>query len=227
MDASEVKRELKNRIDEKFAGAPPSRAVFELQEEILANCTERYFDLAKGGMEEETAMKSVIDNIGDVDELVAALPADDLAGPWSQQEARERSAMISTIAAGLYILAVVLLVVGMWLGATLWGTATIIGIAMAGLVCIIPTCMLVYNAKMHPKSKTSSSTMVDEFKAWSNDEERAKNIRKAVSAFLWPVVIVTYFLVSFSTGAWYITWVIYLIGGCLETLVNLIFNVRK
>ena len=54
------------------------------------------------------------------------------------------------------------------------------------------------------------------------DEQQQKEMerRKAYSSALWLLVVAAYFLISFATGAWYITWIIFLIGAAMEQVVR-------
>lgn len=223
------KERLKDHIEMLFINVPRSRAAYELQEELLANSIERYDDLTRGGMGAQEALQSVINSIGDVDELISALPPDDysvLNRDW-EYENRSRSAMIVTIAVGLYILAGVVFFVGVFFGEWLWEPATLVGLAAAGALCIPPTCMLVYNAQMRPKYKKREDTVVENFKEWNNDSKKLKSLRGALSSVIWTVCLVAYFLVSFFTGAWAITWILFIIAACLEAVVTLYFQLRK
>ncbi len=230
MDVTEmdVTERLKQHIEMLFTDVPRSRAAYELQDELLANSIERYKDLIKSGLTEEAAFQSVIESIGDVDELIAALPQseDRLKEDLLMQENRERSALVLTISVGLYILAGVALLVGgglsVYMGNDLPG---IIGTITALVICIVPTCMLVYNAYAHPKYKKKKDTVVENFKQWNDGSKKAKQVNKAVSGLLWSLCVLVYLLISFTTGAWHITWIIFLAAGCVEGAINLIFKV--
>jgi len=47
-------------------------------------------------------------------------------------------------------------------------------------------------------------------------------MRGAISTALWSLILVLYFIISFTTGAWHITWVIFIVGGLLESLINIV-----
>ena len=47
-----------------------------------------------------------------------------------------------------------------------------------------------------------------------------RSIRDAVNI----MIVVVYFLVSFASGAWYITWVIFLIGAAINHIISAIFD---
>ncbi|NLW79252.1 MAG: hypothetical protein GXY32_07570 [Ruminococcaceae bacterium] len=105
---------------------------------------ERYEDLTKNGMDAEEALRSVMASIGNVDELVAALPDEgqSVRLPISDEQ-RARSARTVTIAIGLYILAGVVFFIGVFLGGVVWDYAVLLGLILAAAICIIPTYMLV------------------------------------------------------------------------------------
>lgn len=63
--------------------------------------------------------------------------------------------------------------------------------------------------------------MVNEFKDWQSGKPSQKSIQKQISGIIWTCVLIVYFLISFLTGAWYITWLIFLIGLAVNQVVNL------
>lgn len=54
--------------------------------------------------------------------------------------------------------------------------------------------------------------------------EKTTPIKKAVSTLLWAIVLLLYFMISFGTGAWYITWLMFPIGGALEGVISAVFD---
>ena len=42
----------------------------------------------------------------------------------------------------------------------------------------------------------------------------------AFNGAFWPLVLAFYFLISFATGKWYITWVVFLIAPAVDVIVN-------
>ncbi len=63
-------------IEELFRRAPDTPQTRDLKEEILGNTLEKYEDLLAGGMDEESAYRSAISGIGDVDELIKEYAGD-------------------------------------------------------------------------------------------------------------------------------------------------------
>lgn len=221
MNANE---KLRAHIDSLFVEAPATRAAGELKEELLANALERYADLRAQGMGEEEALHSVQASIGQVDDLIDALPKE-TPPPW-EQDNRHHSAVVVTVAVGLYILALAVLFVTLLVGSWFWPPFTLIGLAITALICIVPTCMLVYNAAVNGRYTRRDDTVVEQFKQWNADGKRRKTIYIALTAMLWSLCLVAYFLVSFATGAWALTWLIFLMGICLQAAVTLGFVMK-
>ena len=223
----EIRKRLQDHIDRLFYNAPPNRAAFELKEELMANSMERYADLTARGMSDEEAYGSVIGSIGNVDELLAALPADDLAAQsdW-ELDRREHSAGITALSVGLYIFAGVVFFAGAAAGAVWDGVWVLIGLAVAAAICIVPTCLLVYNAYRWPKYTKKEETMVEDFKEWTADSKKAKSLRGAISSLLWTFTVAVYLIVSFTTFAWSITWMIFIIAAFVEAFITLLFRLK-
>ena len=217
---------LTNHIDELFIQAPKNQAVYELKEEVLANAQERFDDLLESGKNPDEALKIVQAGIGDVDELISVIQFEAQA-PYSPaaQEYKQKSALITSIAVGLYIFAAVMCLAGMYLMVG-WRMQGIV-MAISLLLCIPPTIMLVYNAKMKPNYEKKGDTVVENFKEWNNNTQRSRSIRLAISGIIWSIAATAYFVVSFVTFAWYITWVIFLIAGCAEAITTLLFKLKE
>ncbi|MFV0400557.1 MAG: permease prefix domain 1-containing protein [Oscillospiraceae bacterium] len=221
----DAKMRLQSYLDYLFESAPRTRAAFDLREELLANSLDKYNDLLAQGESEEGAFQNVTGSMGNVQELIAQLEPADEIDPYVEQmvskEKRQMSAIIKAASVGLYILAGMILIFGTmvatnpapwWLGAL--------------ALCIVPTVMLVYNSSMYPKYNKKEDTVVENFKKWSNDDKRRKAVRNNLSGIMWIVIVMLYFLISFSSGAWHITWIIFLIGACIEMVINLIYQMK-
>jgi hypothetical protein len=50
-----------------------------------------------------------------------------------------------------------------------------------------------------------------------NDESKLSDV---VDTVFWCLIIATYFAWSFLTGAWHISWVVFVIGGMLSPAIN-------
>ena len=68
----------------------------------------------------------------------------------------------------------------------------------------------------------------------SEDEEENESLmtpkqklRKSIDSLIGTVTVVLYFVISFATGAWGITWVLFLISGAVKGLVSAILDLKE
>lgn len=111
------------------------------------------------------------------------------------------------ISIGLYIFSIVLII--------LFAAAfesPVIGVCLFFIVVAIATGLIVYTAINYGTKKEKT--------------EEDKQI-KLVCDIIDIIGVVIYFLVSFKTGAWHITWIIFLIIGLLEAIAKLAFSLKK
>lgn len=220
---------IRKYLDELFENAPKTRKAMELKEEMLQNSMEKYQDLLSDGYSEDDAYKSVIGSIGDVTELFEDLQEKNLLN--LSETDRRKKALLTSVAVGLYILAGVVLLAGFMIEDMAVGPHMeygMLGLLLAVVVCIAPTCMLVYAANMYPAyQKKKEEDLVEEYKEAKHLSNRDKAVRSSVSTIIWTLVVILYFIFSFSSGAWHISWVIFLMGGCVEAVCSLIYSLRR
>jgi len=204
-------------VDEIFSETTPSRKSVELKEEMIQNLQDKYNDLLSEGKTPEAAYNIVVAGIGDVSALLSELENDRVPNSAVSEETRRKSAMFTAIAVAMYILSVlpVILVGGRY------GIVTMIAMAA------IATGLLVYNSMVRPSpDEDDDEDMVEEFRAWRAGTHEQRTMMKAVSSAGWAVVIALYIVISFTTGAWHLTWVIFLLAGAAQSLFTA-FMARK
>ena len=103
-----MENRIRAHMDQLFAGVQPTRSCVELKEEMIQNAIDKYHDLLSEGKTPEAAYNITIAGIGDVSELIHQLQMEQQQYvSFNQQEVDEagkRSAIINSIAIGLYIL---------------------------------------------------------------------------------------------------------------------------
>jgi hypothetical protein len=213
---------IRNHIEELFSDAPKNRRFTELKEELLSNSNCKYDDLVEGGASPDEAFKSVISGIGDVSELISQLNSEKQTDTAKIEESRKRSAILVSVAIGLFVLSPTVLI---FFGAVL--NKSIAGLLIMLILLAIGVAILVYNSMTKLPEKQEDETFVEEFRQWKVEKGQKKGIRAAISGILWPLIVVIYFLVSFLTGAWHLTWLLYIIGACIEGVISLLFELRK
>lgn len=216
--------ELKNQIDELFEAAPKTRAAYELKEELLANSTERYRDLTAENIPEREALDIVINSIGDINQLFVKEHQEQayLAGQLFKAEAVKKAALLKAVGTGMYIMGFCLMMITMH-----FFSSPLLSWGVLIMTAAVATGILVYANAAYPKYQRGDDTMVEEFREWNSSRQIKKTFRQSVTIIVWMLILTTYFLLSFATGAWYITWIIFLIGICAHAVVNLVFQIRE
>lgn len=223
-----MNEKLKNHITMLFEEAPKTRKTYDLKEELYANSLEKFQDLVNNGISEEDAYKNVIGSIGDVSSLFSNLNIYEDGG-YENQELLKKRALIKALSIGIYIFsgALFLSIAAMedfLPGHFEWST---IGLIIMILIDIIPTCMLVYISNTKPRYRKNDDTLVEEFREWQSDKSTSREVRHAITGIIWTLTLVIYFTVSFLTGTWYITWVLFIFAACVEAIIALLFSLRK
>lgn len=222
-----MENSIREFINELFVDGPKSRKALELKEEMIANAVDKFRDLLKEGYREEDAFDVVINSIGNVQELFFELEREEqeeMEGNWYIEYMfmlQKKKAKFIAIAVGLYIFAA-----GVF---CLFAMADDeMGLVLTAFLCIAPTVMLVYSGMMIPKLPGGEQTAVkEEYQEKKEKKNIGKEVRNAVSTIIWCATVAFYFLISFETGAWHITWVIFLVAVCIQTIVGLIFSMRR
>lgn len=219
-----MQEKIKQHLDELFADAPKTRKAMELKEEMTRNTIDKYQDLISEGYQEDAAYQNVIGSIGDVTELFGDLEEKNLL--TLSEADRRKKALLTAIAVGLYIFAGVVLF-GTTLLADYYAINNTLALVLAGLVCIPPTCMLVYASYMYPDYTKREESLVEQYKESRYSGNREKAVMTSISSIIWLLTLALYFLISFTSGGWHVTWVIFLIGGCIQAIVTLIYSLRR
>ena len=190
----------------------------EIKQEILQNTLDRYDDLIAEGKVPEAAYRLAITGIGDINEILGNSGNAHTAAytPVTTAQPEYSDSLIKRIlrAAGvfLYILCPTPLFILSEMGMDtigLCGTLAIVAVA---------TGLMILGGK-------KSSRREHHEEAYSNDpkSELHKSIHNAISA----VGVALYFIISFATGAWYVTWVIFPIVGAVQGLVKAILDLKE
>lgn len=224
---------IREYIDQLFLEAPKTKKALELKEEMISNAEEKFADLLREGYREEDAFGVVVHSIGNVDELFQELAREDGGQRYTDQELelQHKKAKYIAISVGMYVFALAVFFLGAVLDSGLryvmpFDMASL-GMVAAILLCIAPTVLIVYASQLTPRYRRNEDSMVEEYKEWKSGTSHLKEVRKAISSILWTVTVIVYFLISFSTMAWHVTWVIFLIAGCVESVVSLIFSMKR
>jgi len=218
---------IRKHVDDLFYDTAPTKKAVELKEEMIQNLSEKYRDLINEGKTEEAAYNITIAGIGDISSLLAELEKDMTNNEITTYETdvtRQKSAMLTAIAVMMYILCTLPLII---MSMTGFIYAAHIGVPVMFIMIAVATGLLIYNSMTKPKYHSSPDTMVEEFREWQSDDKDRKALRKAISSALWSITVALYLIISFMTFAWHVTWIIFIIAAAVESLINILYAVKK
>ena len=91
----------------------------------------------------------------------------------------------------------------------------IIGVSLFFTIIAIATGLLIYNGIYYKKESKDEPTT------------KQKTIISQVQGIVGIIGVIIYLLVSFSTYAWHITWIIFIIVGLVNKIVELIYYLKN
>lgn len=209
-------------VNELFENAPNTKRANDLKDEIISNANDKYSDLISDGKSEEDAYNKVIQEIGNVEELLQEIERENPINNSFEDINRKKTAFVVSISVGLYFLSLISLIVLDELRMPDFIMASAF-FTLAG----IPTCLLIYHFMSRPKYNKYDDTIVEEFKEWKGKKDKNKEVKKAISSIIWSITIIIYLLMSFNFGNWHISWIIFIIACLVENIVNLIFKLSE
>ncbi|MEG1547601.1 MAG: permease prefix domain 1-containing protein [Clostridia bacterium] len=216
-----MENRIKNYVDSLFADVPNTRQTRDLMDEMNQNLIEKYHDLLSRGYSEESAYTSAINGIGDVNELIAELKRNHMQSDADAQKQKRAYAIRVAIAVALYILSVIPVIVLPSFDLDL------AGVVVMFIMIAAATGIIVYAGMTKPKYNKADDTIVENFKEWNSQNSNKVSLRRAISSALWCVSVVLYFVISFGTGSWHITWVIFLIAVAIDNIISAAFSLHK
>lgn len=225
-----MEEKLRAHMEELFRDVPDSEQAREIKEEILQNIIDKYHDLLAEGKSEEAACNIAIEGIGDLSELLDSLKQGKAAGQGSEfgkthastraydaeyGEWKKKSAVRTAIAVMLYILCVIPPIIADGMGA-----GDTVGPCLMFFMVAVATAILVFNNMSKPSYKRNGDTVADEFMEWKSKNHARKQSWNSVYSALWSIILVLYFVISFTTMAWHVTWVIFLVGAAVQSVLR-------
>lgn len=208
-----MREQLIQYVNLLFAGADAE----EIKMEILQNTLDRYDDLIEQGKTPEAAYRLAITGIGDINEIIGTsrepVYKNEVKAAVSQEFDTIHKRILRAVAIALYILCPVPLFVLNELGMDtlgLCGTLALVAVA---------TVLIILGKK--PESEDNKPTQPE-----ANQSPR-KKLHESVDNVIWAIGLAVYFILSFATKAWFITWVIFPLIGSVQGLVKAIMDLKE
>ena len=208
-----MREKLLTYIDCLFAGAPNTPQTAEIKTEILQNTLDRDADLIAEGKTPEAAYSRAVSGLGDISEILSGgvTPNPRPAQTAAPENANFIRKLMTGIAVGLYILCVAPCII-------LQDEKGVVG--MFGMIALATVLLCVRPAAVKVRRPAAGEIPAEQMSA----EYRLKS---SVNGLLFAICLAVYFIVSFWTGAWYITWVIFLMYKAVCGIVSALLDMRK
>lgn len=214
---------IRDHVEFLFQGAPVNARSIELKEELISSLMDRYADLIAQGETEEAAYGIVIGSIGDIDELIRNLREQQAWEPTTIRSERQRSALLVSVAIGLFVFSPVFLI----LTETLWGTFigkafTFFGPFLTLLCIAFGVGLLVYNSRTKTKYVKMEETIVEDFKEWNHKKQNNNTFTKTLQSIIYTASVPIYLILGIFFDAWHPGWIIFLLAPCAAQIIKLV-----
>lgn len=212
-----MREQLIQYVNLLFAGNPGAE---DIKQEILQNTLDRYDDLVSQGKSPQAAYSLAIAGIGDVSELLSgnqippSTPISVQETTVSAEKAPKNAKLMRAIAIAMYICCVIPVIA---LGSIGDGT---IGVAIMFILIAGATALLIMAGDKDEDEE-------EERNKKSQPQTPQQELKKAISSISGIVTLCVYLAVSFSTGAWWITWLIFPISGAVSGLVKACIDLKE
>lgn len=217
-----MNKKITDYVDSLFSDVPGTKTARELRQEILADLSDHFEAHIAEGKSENQAFTEALGDMGDIDALLSTL-APERELKVRIDEYRKKKAQATSLAVMLYIGGVTLLCALPAVSAvfSVWNPAKagITGFILM-LVCVaIATGLLVYTKMSTPQDIKPFLTRAS--RTEFDTDTPGGRFLAALSKPYWLIVTAVYLLISFLTGAWHITWLVWLIANALWQAITL------
>ncbi len=216
-----MRDQLIRYVDLLFAGAEDAD---DVKQEILQNTLDRYDDLVAQGKTPQAAYSLAISGIGDLSEILNRVPETprDVPGYVPQPAMEEKKTpawkkIVRIIAIFLYIICIIPLLVLDEMGMDtigLVGTISIVAVATVGMII---------SADDEKADKKEREDETESREPMTPRQEMRKAVKKAIST----LGLVLYFVISFATRAWHITWLIFPMMAAVQGIVTACMDLKE
>ena len=206
-----MREQLEQYVNLLFAGAADAE---DIKQEILQNTLDRYDDLVAQGKVPEAAYRLAIAGIGDINEILGTnVPRTVASHPVTEEDDGDTPTkkLLRAIAVGLYILCPLPLIV---LGDMDMGMDAL-GLCGTLAIVAVATVLIMLGAKKEKKTQAEK------------ESDHRSPLQKGISALIWALGLAVYILWSFTSGAWYATWVIFPILAALDSLLTVLVKQKE
>ncbi len=218
-----MREQLVQYVNLLFAGTDGAE---DIKQEILQNTLDRFDDLLARGSAPEAAYRQAISGIGDIGDIIGG--KDSTPQGEEKQEDNEPASipgfegtapavarMMRAVAIFLYIVSPVPLILLSTLG---WDN---VGLCVTLVVVAIATLLL-----LTFKAPEKKREVPPEQSCGEHTTGEQKDLKASIKKLMRTLGVCLYFIISFATGAWLVTWLIFPIEKALEGVVCASLDLR-
>lgn len=210
-----MKDQLAQYVELLFAGAAGCE---DIKQEILQNTLDRYDDLIGEGKTPEAAYRLAIIGIGDINEILGAAGGSVYTAPGTRVSPEPprggydtaAKKMMRAVGIALYILCPVPVIALSEMGMPTVGVC-----GLLAMVAVATALMILGASRKRPQN--------DPYGSQGTESE----LSRSIGSLIWTIGLAAYFILSFLTGAWHITWVIFPIIAAVKGLVKAIIDLKE
>lgn len=129
----------------------------------------------------------------------------------TREEARRKSAEVVSTSVFLYIVAVIVIMIAI----PVLRMNPILASAIFLIIVAFATTRLIRHYMSIPKFEKTK------------EEKKEESVLRQINGIVNAICVAIYFIISFTTMAWYITWIIFVIDGLICQVIKLIFMLAK
>lgn len=195
---------LREYTESLFAGVPVSERSFTVKSQTLGRLVLMYNELLSRGKTPEEAYGLAIASLGDVGAILNSAREQYPEIHIDEDEIRRsktRSGVFIAVAVALYILCPVPVLI----------LRNQVGVVLLLAVVAAATGLIIFNAITRKRYPVPAVR-----------KEPENGLFKALSGAMWAVIVAAYFIISFATRSWSVTWIIFLIGAALGGVLKAI-----
>lgn len=219
---------IRTHVEYLFQPAPHSPRAVELKEEMIAGLIDKYDDLLRQGETEEAAYGIAIAGIGDIDELIQGLREQELWSPAGIQAQRQKSALLVSVAVGLFIASLIFpTILGYFSRLLHTQFFSVIGFSLMILCIATGVGLLVYNQRSKPRYIRADESMVEDFKEWKVSKENRAALSNTIQSIIYIGSVPLYLFLGIFLGMWHPGWLIFLLAPLLGQIVRLVFIYKE
>jgi len=209
---------IREFLEDCFSNAPKTQKAGELKEELFSNMNERFNDLIRAGVSEEKAYRKVVDNVGNIDELIRSLSESAPEYLRRLNERRRKTALFVCIAIAMYALSFMLLPTMV----IVMSINPIIANMISGVIAAAATIMLIYYFMSRPKllpPYLEVSELAGHFGPRRHKAHYSKN--GAILLLVVAASTILFFVIGFMFRGWHWGWLVFLAIPVAAALIKL------